>query len=226
MNGMKYRQFRMRLLSDLIVLCVILSGYQALSQPLATGHTKFLGCAVGSTINSNFDSYWNQVTPGNGGKWGSVERIGIDVYEWGEADQAYSYALARGFPFKFHKLVWGQQQPGWITARDSASQYQEVEEWIRLVGERYPLMSYIDVVNEPLPSHAPPPYAQALGGNGSTRYDWVIKAFQLARQYCDPRVKLILNDYNIINEDGNTTELLYRYECSKKNVTGSIISMG
>jgi endo-1,4-beta-xylanase len=164
---------------------------------------------MGSRINSNFDSYWNQVTPGNGGKWGTVERIGIDVYDWGEADQAYSYALIRRYPFKYHTLVWGQQQPGWITTLDSASQYKQVEEWIRLVGNRYPLMDCIDVVNEPLPSHAPPPYARALGGNGSTRYDWVIKAFQLARQYCAPEVKLILNDYNIINSDGNTTELLY-----------------
>ena len=55
-------------------------------------------------------------------------------------------------------------------AEHSASQREEVEEWIRLVGERYPDMDFVDVVNEPL--NAPPPFMNALGGNGETGWDW------------------------------------------------------
>jgi len=111
---------------------------------------------------ANFDLYWNQVTPENSGKWGSVE-IGRDIYEWGGLNNAYNYALDRDFPFKHHTLVWGQQQPWWLQYLDSASQAEEVEEWIRLVGERYPDMDFVDVVNEPLPNRAPPKYKDALG---------------------------------------------------------------
>jgi endo-1,4-beta-xylanase len=41
---------------------------------LAKGKSKFLGNALSSGLLwPNFSTYWNQVTPGNAGKWGSVE---------------------------------------------------------------------------------------------------------------------------------------------------------
>jgi len=46
-------------------------------------------------------------------------------------------------------------------------------------GRPLPDLPMIDVVNEPL--HAVPPYAAALGGSGATGWDWVIKAFEMAR---------------------------------------------
>jgi len=62
--------------------------------------------------------------------------------------------------------------------------------------QRYPLTDFIDVVNEPL--HAPPSFASALGGSGTTGWDWVVWCFQTARQKC-PNAKLLLNDYDIVN---------------------------
>lgn len=56
------------------------------------------------------------------------------------------------------------------------------------------------MVNEPL--HAPASYKDAPGGDGSTGWDWVIRSFELARQYCNGQ--LILNEYGIVN-DGNLT---------------------
>lgn len=183
------------------------------SQPLAIGHSKFLGCASDPPIQSNFDTYWNQFTPENSGKWGSVEGT-RDQYNWSSLDQAYQYAKQRGFPFKFHTLIWGNQQPSWISTLSPQEQVEEIEEWIRLVGERYPDIDLVDVVNEPLPSHNPPDgrngranYKNALGGDGQTGYDWVIWAFQKARQYL-PKAKLLLNDYGIINDNGATTAYL------------------
>ncbi len=187
-------------------LCVVIPS-SVIAQPLAKGHTKFLGNVFGSIsgVPLNYDLYWNQITPENNGKWGSVEGT-KNSYSWTRLDEIYNYAINNFHHFRFHTLVWGQQYPSWITSLDSASQYQEVEEWIRLVGERYASMSFIDVVNEPL--HAPPPYKNALGGNGTTGWDWVIKAFEFARQHIIKGAKLHLNDYGIINSGSATSQYL------------------
>ncbi len=192
----------------IILVCVISLGSQLFSQPLADGHRKFLGNIISSSIPTNFDSYWNQVTPENSGKWGSVE-IGRDTYQWGSLDMAYNYALDNDFPFKHHTLVWGQQEPWWIQNLDSLEQAQEVEEWIQLVAQRYPETYFVDVVNEPLFSHgAQPSYKEALGGDGQTGWDWVIWCFEKARQYFPEDTKLILNEYYILINNYNTSQLI------------------
>lgn len=175
----------------------------------ATGMSKFIGCTYNSP-DANFVNYWTQVTPGNAGKFGSVA-VSADSsqWNWSTLDAASNLAARNRLIFKDHCLVWGQQQPSWITAAgfDSAKQVNAVEQWIRLVGTRYPLMDMIDVVNEPLLGHNPAPYRAALGGTGSTGWDWVIWAFQKARQYL-PNTKLLLNDFGIINDNSNTTSYL------------------
>jgi endo-1,4-beta-xylanase len=186
----------------------MLTTIQAFSQPLGSGYDKFIGNVFDAgSVPDKFESYWNQVTPGNAGKWGSVEAQ-RGVYSWSTLDMMYQYCIQRGVPFKYHCLVWAGQQPAWITTIDSASQAHEVEEFIRSVGERYPHMSLIDVVNEPLPGHNQAPYRNALGGAGTTGWDWVITAFRWARQYCAPGVKLLLNDFGIINSNSNTDAYL------------------
>lgn len=175
------------------------------AQPLAQGMDRFLGAGTSSPVGRFFGTYWNQVTPGNAGKWGSVS-FSRGQYTWTNLDTIYNYAVQRGLLYKHHTLVWGAQQPGWISGLDTASQRTEVENWIRAVGQRYPKMNFVDVVNEPL--HQPPPYMAALGGSGSTGWDWVITAFQWARQYCAPGVKLILNEYNVLGSNSSATNFL------------------
>lgn len=175
-----------------------------LAQPLAEGQNKFLGSGM-SKIHSNFTKYWNQATPGNEGKWGSVENS-QDNYNWAPLDVIYNFAKSNSLLYKHHTLVWGNQQPNWIASLDSAAQREQVEEWIRLVGERYPDMDYVDVVNEPL--NAPPSYMNALGGSGKTGWDWVVTSFELARQYCGPDVKLILNEYNVLHSNTVTNNYI------------------
>jgi len=199
---------------SIIIVSIILINFKVFSQPLAAGLDKFLGNThQGGPPASYWDNYWNQVTPENAGKWGSVEGS-RDNYSWGGADAAYNYAKQRGIPFKWHTLVWGQQSPSWISALSTTEQLQEIEEWFAAVGQRYPDIDYIDVVNEGLPGHNPPDglngranYKAALGGNGATGYDWIIKSFELARQYM-PNAKLLINDYNIIRSNSETTTYL------------------
>ena len=188
-----------------ILECVLMAMPSSAPAQIAAGTGRFIGNALDIAVRPDYKVYWNQVTPGNAGKWGSVEGV-QDSYNWGPLDIYYNYALENSFPFKHHTLVWGNQQPGWITALDSAGQRAQVEEWIRLVGERYPSMSLIDVVNEPL--HAVPSYAPALGGSGKTGYDWIIQSFVWARQYCMKGVKLILNEYNVLHDNAVTTTYL------------------
>jgi endo-1,4-beta-xylanase len=129
-------------------------------------------------------------------------------------DAAYNYSQSHSILFKDHCLIWGQQQPSWISGLDSAQQIFYIESWIRQVGKRYPNIDMVDVVNEPLTGHNPPDglqgranYKNALGGNGTTGWDWVIKSFELARKYM-PNAKLLINDYNIINSNTATTSYL------------------
>jgi endo-1,4-beta-xylanase len=175
--------------------------------PLATGKQKYLGGAWSpGTASLGFANYWNQVTPENGGKWGTVEAQ-RDVMNWAQADEAYALAKENRFPFKWHTLIWGNQQPAWIESLSTAEQREEIEEWYAAIAARYPDIDQIEVVNEPL--HDAPRgatngnYIEALGGNGATGWDWVITSFQLARQYF-PNAELLINDYSITN-DGNAT---------------------
>jgi endo-1,4-beta-xylanase len=170
---------------------------------LAEGHGKFLGNVYSNAQLPNFADYWNQVTPENAGKWGSVEGT-RDVMNWAPLDAAYNYAQNNGFPFRFHVLVWGNQQPAWIENLPTDEQLDEIEEWFNAVATRYPEVNYVEVVNEPL--HDPPNqpgngggnYYEALGGRGDTGWDWVLNAFRLARDYF-PEAKLFINDYSIVN---------------------------
>jgi hypothetical protein len=114
---------------------------------------------------------------------------------WTELDAAYNFAKANNIPFKFHTLIWGQQQPGWIGSLSPADQLAAIDNWMAAVAARYPKIDLLDVVNEPL--HAPPGYAAALGGAGTTGWDWVITAFQMARSHF-PNAELLINDYQTL----------------------------
>ena len=183
--------------------------------PLAQGQDKFLGNAYGDIPDNIFAKYWTQLTPGNAGKWGSIAGSqDTTKWNWTGLDNQYNYAMTNHLIFKDHNLIWGQQQPSWISGLDSAQQYKSIETWIRMVGQRYPNIDMIDVVNEPLLGHNPPDgingranYKNALGGNGATGWDWVIKSFELARKYL-PKAKLLINDYGIINDNNATANYI------------------
>jgi endo-1,4-beta-xylanase len=169
--------------------------------PIATGKPKFLGGVSSPSQNLNFSAYFNQVTPENGGKWGSVEGT-RNVMNWNDLDTAYNRAQTDGIPFRLHTLIWGAQQPGWIESLPPAEQLAEIHEWFRMLSERYENIDFIDVVNEPL--HDPPRgagngnYIEALGGNGATGWDWILEAFRMARSYF-PNAKLGLNEFSVTN---------------------------
>lgn len=182
--------------------------------PIAEGQEKWLGNIYSGSQIFNYDRYWNQVTPENAGKWGSVEST-RDVYNWGQLDAAYELAKENGFPFRFHVLIWGNQQPNWIASLSEEEQLEEIAEWMDTVAARYPDIDYLEVVNEPI--HDAPfgaengGYASALGGSGETGWDWIVTAFRMARERF-PNSKLVINDYNIVSNQNNVNRYLWIIE--------------
>jgi endo-1,4-beta-xylanase len=175
--------------------------------PIAAGASKFLGNTtpgVSSGIPWNFDDYWNQITPENSGKWGRTEPT-RDSMSWESLDMSYDHARSKGIVFKQHTFVWNNQQPAWLKELPPVEQREEVEEWIRLFGERYPEADFIDVVNEPVMN--PPSFREALGGEGETGWDWVVWSFEQARHYC-PNAKLLINEYEIEDNEENLDRYL------------------
>ena len=158
---------------------------------------KFVGnITTGGAVRSDFTKYWNQITPENEGKWGSVEGT-RNVYNWAPLDRIYAYARANNIPVKAHNFVWGAQAPSWVGNLSASETASEIETWIHDYCTRYPDTQMIDVVNEAVAGHQPAAYAQKAFGN-----NWIQKVFQLARTYC-PNAILILNDYNNIQWQHN-----------------------
>ena len=149
-----------------------------------------------NAVRDGFAMYWDQITPENEGKWGSVQPS-QGVFNWDNLDKIYAYAQANNVVFKEHCFVWGAQQPGWVNSGNAEA---SVKAWMQAFCDRYPETRLIDVVNEP-PPHTTPAYIDGMGGTGASGYDWIVNAFKWAREAC-PNAILILNDYNTI-EYGN-----------------------
>jgi len=170
---------------------------------LASNPDKFLGNITtsynidytGGGFKTKFYELWNQITPENETKWDQVEGQRRGSFNWSNVDKIYKYAKQHNFPMKFHTLIWGSQYPNWMNNLSTEEQYKAIVEWMDAAKKRCPDLQMIDVVNEAIAGHAPAPYKAALGGNGKTGYDWIIKAFEMAHERW-PDAILIYNDYN------------------------------
>mgnify|MGYP005836765193 CR=1 FL=1 len=167
---------------------------------LATG-TKFLGNILSMNIetDSNFATYWNQVTPENAGKWSLVEKS-RDVFDWSKLDDDYNYAKSKGFPFKEHTFIWGMSEPSWLKSLPAADIRAEIEEWIQAYFERYPDTKYADVVNEPIHQKPSQEVRNALGGD--TNWAWVKWLYEKANIYKPSGCILLINEFDILKNSG------------------------
>jgi len=147
-----------------------------------------------------FASYWDQVTPENAGKWGSVQSSAGAAFNWTALDAIYDYAEKNQILFKQHTFIWGSQQPSGTI--DQAA----VQKWMTEFCKRYPNTKLIDVVNEP-PPHTTPAYAANIGGGTDGDWQWIANAFTWARAAC-PNAILILNDYNNIEWPNDSSHFI------------------
>ena len=186
------------------------------SAQLSSNPDKFLGnittryqMDAGGGVPKYYE-LWNQVTPENESKWGSVEGT-KGSYNWG-CDTPFNYAKKYGFTYKFHALVWGAQYPNWLPNLSIKERYQALVKWYDAVKKKYPTLPMIDVVNEAVGTHQAgnPMMKETLGGGGKTGYDWLIKAFELAYERF-PNSILIYNDYNTFQWNTDEYIDLVRY---------------
>ena len=164
------------------------------------GHTfpaKFAGnIDTRGSVRTDFVQYWDQFSPENAGKWGSVQPNSQSSFTWTSLDAMYKYANDNHIIFKQHNFLWGSQQPSWTSSLTSSTGPAAVQNWMTEFCKRYPNTRIIDVVNEP-PPHTTPKYINAIGGTGSSGWDWIANAFKWAHEAC-PNAILVLNDYNNI----------------------------
>ena len=174
---------------------------------LSKNPNKFLGnittryqVDAGGGVPSYY-TLWNQITPENESKWGSVEGT-RGRFNWG-SDTPFNYAKSHNFTYKFHALVWGAQYPSWFSSSLSVTErYNAIVNWFDEVKKHYPDLPMIDVVNEAVGMHQQgnPLMKESLGGEGQTGYDWLINAFEMAHERW-PDAILIYNDYNTFQYD-------------------------
>jgi endo-1,4-beta-xylanase len=140
----------------------------------------------------DYSKYWDQITPENAGKWGSVQGSAGGTRNWSQLDSIYAYTEDHNIMFKQHCFIWGAQQP----SNAGAITEDEVKSWMSDFCTRYPNTAIIDVVNEP-PPHTTPAYANNIGGGTNGNWQWITNAFIWADEAC-PDAILLLNDYNNI----------------------------
>jgi len=153
------------------------------------------------SIRSDFATYWNQFSPENAGKWGSVQGSSQGSFSWNSLDAMYKYCNDHNIVFKQHNFIWGAQQPGWTSSLTTSTGPAAVQNWMKTFCDRYPNTKIIDVVNEP-PPHTTPSYANAIGGGTNSTWDWIANAFKWAHDAC-PNAILVLNDYNNDEQSGD-----------------------
>ena len=144
---------------------IIFAGFvSAAFAALADGGAKFVGnITTSGQIRSDMGTYWNQITPENGCKWGSIHSLsngnsGTSKFAWDNYDKCEgAYKWAKEKPgerhFKFHALVWGSQYPNFLCKKKNPGitvelTKQYITEWFDAVAAKFPDLEYIDVVNE------------------------------------------------------------------------------
>ena len=190
-----------KLLKKTILVSAVSLFTMTASAQLSTNPDKFLGnittrysVDAGGGVEP-FYKLWNQITPENETKWDAIEGQGRGRFSWSGADNAANYAKQHGFPFKYHTLLWGAQYPSWVNNLSTEEQTKAITEYFDAVKNHFPNLEIIDVVNEAMAGHQPAPYRAALGGDGITGFDWIIKAFEMAHERW-PNAILVYNDYN------------------------------
>jgi len=153
---------------------------------------------------------WDQFSPENAGKWGSVQGGGQSSFNWNSLDAMYKYCTDNNIIFKEHTFIWGAQQPSWVNNTNGET---AVKAWMKAFCTRYPKTAIIDVVNEPL--HPQPAYKDGIGGAGASGWDWIVNALKWAKEAC-PNAILVVNDYNTIEYSSENGRIISLVNAVKK----------
>ena len=170
--------------------------------PIATGQPKFLGGVSSPSQNLNFTAYWNQVTPENGGKWGSVEGTRNDM-NWGELDTAYALAKNNGFPFRHAHADLGESAARLDRERCHGRTADRDRGMVRRRRQAIPRHRLHRRRERAAARSAGRPGRRQLHRSARRRrrqsgWEWVLRSFRLARRYF-PNASLGINEFSVTN---------------------------
>ncbi|MFA9398438.1 MAG: endo-1,4-beta-xylanase [Clostridiaceae bacterium] len=164
--------------------------------------------AITSTIKSELTTkHFNSITAENAMKPESMLKEDGTI-DFTTADEYVKFAKANNIALRGHTLVWHSQTPDWFFREgySTTGEYltrdamlERMENYIKTMIEHFGTDVYAwDVVNEAVEA------SQLDGMRRSNWYDiigadFVAKAFEYARKYADPSVKLYYNDYDTEN---------------------------
>jgi GH35 family endo-1,4-beta-xylanase len=166
------------------------------------------------TLNQDF----NSLTPENAGKWASNEAT-QNVATMAGVDTYLNYAQAHNMTARAHNLIWGSQQPTWvsnlITASDTANLSTAITNRINYYvgGTAHRSLKYgeIDVYNESYHtgesmSATKPNYWSLYGASGIANiYNQVAAAVTAS----GATTKTFVNEYNVLQNSGNNFATYY-----------------
>jgi GH35 family endo-1,4-beta-xylanase len=163
--------------------------------------------AYSDTLAHQFD----YVTTGNTLKWGVVQAVDPETWDFGQADAIVAFAEAHHQAIKGHTLVWHQQLPPFVDGNLSADLLRRYlrANIHREVGRYRGRLYAWDVVNEAIAEDGSglrdTVFSEKLGP------DFVAWAFREAHR-ADPHAKLFYNDFNAetVNAKSNAIYALVR----------------
>ncbi|MCQ2218591.1 MAG: endo-1,4-beta-xylanase [Paludibacteraceae bacterium] len=203
------------ILKSFAVAAMFMSIGSAQAQLAKDNPCKFLGnITTRGSIPSDYATMWNQLTPENETKWGSIANKEVQTvdqalssWNWGAAEKEYNWCKQNGVQFKFHCLLWTSQYPGYLKDFTGDRLRKQIDIWFEACSRKFPDVTIIDVVNEAIPGHAEGDnggqaktfkrnLSQAMSGSTNpSDYKWITEAFKLARKFF-PNATLVYNDYN------------------------------
>ena len=127
------------------------------------------------------------------------------VYNWSGADGVVKFAKENNLKVRGHTLVWHSQTPASFFTDDDGNQltktqlYKRMEDYMSAVMNRYKDEVFCwDVVNEALADYEGSTYRTESPWYRICGKDFIAQAFRTAHKV-NPDVKLIYNDYNVVN---------------------------
>jgi len=127
------------------------------------------------------------------------------VFNWASADRIADFARQNNMTMRGHTLVWHSQTPAAFFTDDKGNQltkeqlYERLRIYMTAVMNRYKDVIFCwDVVNEALSDSPDNLYRTSSRWYEICGKDFIAQAFRIARSI-NPDVKLIYNDYNLVD---------------------------
>jgi endo-1,4-beta-xylanase len=194
-------------LKRVLVTVVALTGVAVWQAPAASAAVplkdithRYVGSAVAAAYLASEPDYravltreFDNVTPENEMKWGTVEAV-RGQYDWSGADAIVRYAQQHHKTVRGHTLVWHSQLPDWVAALPAPELRRVLRDHVTTEVKRYKgKIRAWDVVNEIFNedgTRRDTIFRQKLGDG------FVADVFRWAHA-ADPAATLYVNDYNI-----------------------------